>query len=118
MVRSTVVAGLRVGLGGCGGLLPQLGGEELVPGPAADGVSRRWQQSAVADCPGARYPNRQHPSAAMAGLQVPAEQVRPVAYLWPGHVRRAADGLAQCQLDEPACHVAGINRLDGEARWR
>src|SRR5216683_6291882 len=57
MVRSTVVAGLRVGLGGCGGLLPQLGGEELVPGPAADGVSRRWQQSAVADCPGARYPN-------------------------------------------------------------
>lgn len=24
-----------------------------VVGPGADGVSRRWQQSAVADCPGA-----------------------------------------------------------------
>jgi hypothetical protein len=94
-----------------------LGGEELVPGPGTDGVSRWRQQGAVADCPGARYPDRQHPSAVMAGLEVPPEQVRPVAHLGSGHVRRAAGGLAQCQLDEPARHVAGINRLDGEARW-
>ena len=115
MARSTVVAGLQAGLGGWGGMLPQLGGEELVPGPGADGVSRRWQQRAIADCPGARYPNRQHPSATMAGLQILSQQVGPAAHLWSGHVRRAADGLAQGQLDEPARHVARINRLDGEA---
>src|SRR5262249_38497206 len=100
-----------------GGLLPQLGGEELVPGPGADGVPRRRQQSAVADCPGAWCPNRQHPSATRANPQVLPEQVRPVAHLWSGHVRRAAGGLAQRQFDEPARDVAGINRLDDEARW-
>src|SRR5215472_11606107 len=88
-------------LGGCGGLQPQLGGEELVPGPAAGGVSRRWQQGAVADCPGARYPDRQHPAATMAGLQVTPKQVRPAAHLWSGHVRRPAGGLAKRQLNEP-----------------
>ena len=35
-----------------------MGGQELVPGAGADGVSRRRQQNAVADHPGARYPNR------------------------------------------------------------
>jgi len=51
-------------------LLPQLGGEELVPGPAADGVSRQWQQGAVADCSGARYPNRQHPAVVNGRYQL------------------------------------------------
>ena len=53
----------------------------------------------------------------MAGLQVAPKQVHPVAHLWPGHVRCATGGLTQRQLDESARDVAGINRLDGEARW-
>jgi len=53
----------------------------------------------------------------MGGLQIPPQQVGPVAHLRSGHVRRAAGGLAQRQLDEPGRDVAGINRLDGEAGW-
>lgn len=54
-------------------------------------MSRRWQQGAVTDRPGAWYPNRQHPPATVGCLQVPPDQVCPVAHLRSGIIT-AADG--------------------------
>ena len=93
----------------------QLLGQELVPGLGSyredDG-----KQSALTHNPAAGHPHgRNHPPVAMGGRQGSPEQVHPTRYLRSGHVRGAAGGLTEGELDETGRDLAGIDRLDTKA---